>query len=888
MRRAALTIAILAACSSSTDGPTPSIGAVTPSPICDAQQMVTITLRGSGFSPVVVDALTDHPSVVMPRVVFVDASGARIEVPAENVSIPDTSGTQLVAVVPQNLVAPGSYQLEVIDPDGHSAVTEGFVVDAPPDLAAINPASSAPNRVATVTVTGTGFRPGMTVTLAATPPVPCTNVMVSPDGTSATCTLDLAGVRPGTYDVILDNGDGCSDTLRLGFRVGEEFTLIGLDPPFGCTCADTPVTISASGSFASTPRVEMRPHGAATPVTVMKRVAYVDGTTLTAVVPAGLPLGAYDVTVIDPPSAGGVGTLDSAFRVVAMPIPTIAEVVPSRGSPQADTPVSIFGTSFRNPVKIELLDRTGTVVRTIASVMPASATRIDATLPTNGMTQDAYLVRVTDLDEMTYSTFSAFIVGATGASGNLHAFAPSSALVTARRLLGGVSARDDLGNRFVYAIGGDTGTAALDSVEVSQLSKFGALGAWHAIRAPNRLTTARDAPAAVAVPLFGADPFVPVKTYIYVTGGRAAGGAVLGSVERAMVLRNADAPKITGIAGSATAGSLAAGTWYYKVSAILDAADPDNPGGETLPSDEEILAIPAGTGSIALTWTQVVVNGTPAAQYRVYRTQAANGTSQQELLIATVAGTSYTDTGAAAMTEAPLPSGSLGVWRVQTPAHAARWGHQAAVITDGTGARFLHVVGGKSDAAAGYLGSIEVSPIDAQGHLGAFSTAGTTPLPTPLAFFSLVVETSQNVAGFTGVARLFTFGGVDAAGASSEVTQSDVTNGGGNGAWTAYGGAGSLGTRAGPMCVIASDKLFVLGGTAMATSTTFTNPRANGVDVPFLGTGAIGTPIQSTAESFPGGSPRALGAAIPGSGFIYFVGGTSDGTNAVATTFQTF
>ncbi len=54
--------------------------------------------------------------------------------------------------------------------------------------------------------------------------------------------------------------------------------------------------------------------------------------------------------------------------------------------------------------------------------------------------------------------------------------------MTGRRLLAGVSARDDLGNTFLYAIGGDTGGATptvLDDVEIAQLSKFGALGAWH-------------------------------------------------------------------------------------------------------------------------------------------------------------------------------------------------------------------------------------------------------------------------------------------------------------------------------------------------------------------------------------------------------------------------
>jgi hypothetical protein len=161
------------------------------------------------------------------------------------------------------------------------------------------------------------------------------------------------------------------------------------------------------------------------------------------------------------------------------------------------------------------------------------------------------------------------------------------------------------------------------------------------------------------------------------------------------------------------------------------------------------------------------------------------------------------------------------------------------------------------------------------------------------AFASVVVVTPSNVSSFTGVARMLMVGGVDAGGASGEIVFSDIADGGGNGTWTAVGVAttgtsGSLGNRAGDMSVISSKKLFCLGGASMATSTAFSNIRSNGEDVAFAAAGAIGTPIQSTASSFPGGSPRALGVPITGSGFIYFVGGTSDGSDAVNTTFQTF
>jgi hypothetical protein len=882
-----LLLVMLGACASTVDGPSPTISSVAPTPICDAQHATSLTIKGTGFSPIVRDGLTDHPSVVMPRVLLVGGS-ASTEVPVAGVTVPDATGTTLVVTIPQSLVAPGMYGVEVIDPDGHdTTLANGLTIDPPPHITSINPAHGPAGSTAIVTLTGTGFLSGMTVTLGATPPVPGTNVTASADGTSATVTFNLTGVAPGTYSITVDNGDGCTDTLAASFTVGHSFAITGIDPPFGCMCSETNVTIGSSGGFVSTPRVELRPAGQAGPVTLMTRVAFVDTSTLTAVVPMGLALGLYDVTVVNPPSDGGIAQLANGFRVVARPAPQIDAIVPSRGAPNTTVAVSIFGANYRNPVKVELLDRTLAVVATVASVAPVSPTRIDTSLALPAI-EDAYLVRVTDLDEMTYSTFSAFIVGSNGSSGKLHGFTVASTLVTGRRMHGGTLARDDLGNTFTYVFGGDTGGAAptvLDSVEVSQLSKFGALGAWHQIRTPNRLTTTRDAPAVVTVPLFDpqGSPFIPVKTYLYATGGRNAAGTVLGSVERAMVLRNADAPKVTSAAVSATVGTLAAGTWYYKVSAILAASDPDNPGGETLSSDEAILTIDANK-AIDLAWNPVMVNGTAAVMYRVYRTAMADGASQQELLIATVTGTSYTDTGATVQTDGPLPSGAVGVWRAQVPAHAARWGHQAAVITDGTGARFIYELGGKSTPTTGYLATIEVAPIDVFGHLGAFGSTGTTSMLTARAFFSLVVETAANVAGFTGVARLITTGGVEAGAASNEVEFTDATAGGGNGAWTATGL--SLNTRAGVMSVIASNKLFCLGGASATTDTAFANILQTGRNVGFNIDGTIGSPMQSTASAFP--NPLALGASITGSGFIYFAGGTTDGIDAVNTVYQTF
>jgi len=889
-------LALTAACSSKTDGPTPTVTSVEPDLICTAQQDVTVTITGTGFSPVVRGGLTDEPWVEMPRVVLVNA-GTSTDVPPANVSLGNNAGTELIAIIPMGLVPPRgpddpevTYDVQVINPNGNEGTLAGaLTIVPPPMLVAVNPNTGAQGDVVTVTLTGTGFRDGMTVTLDANPVVVCSNVVVI-SATSATCDLDLTGVAAGTYDMTVSNADGCSDTLPGAFTVYEPrlFTLLGIDPPFGCTCSDTTVTIFSDGGFVSTPRVEMRPHGETSPVIQFRRVAFIDADTLTAIVPAGAEVGEYDVIVRNPPTDGGIGTLENGFRVVANPVPTIEAVVPSRGDPgDANTPVTIYGENFRDPVMIEMIDVNGDIAATINSVTPVSGTQIDTTFPTNGMTEGPYLIRVTDLDEDTYSTWSAFLVAAIGPSGNLHTFASESTMSAGRRMLAAASARDDDGNYYLYAIGGDTGSGGtvLDSVEVTQLSRFGELGPWRPVRNP--LGTPRVGATAVKVPIFdpAGSPFVPIKTYLYVLGGQDDGGTVLDSIERAVVLSADHAPVVTADPSSAD-GTLEAGTWYYKVSAVLDAGDPDNPGGETLASDEAIVTLGV-QGAVDLDWEAVTVNGTAAASYRIYRTDEVNGVSQTEHLIATTTDTAYTDDGDDAGTEEPLPPGAVGVWVTESGTLTTpRWGHGAAVVTDDSDNRFLFAIGGKDSVIGGFLGSVEFAAVDdTDGSIGAFGTTNANDLATPRAFFGLAIETHENVSDLTGGARFFAAGGVTAGGATSSLEMADLTTGGGNEAWVEYSHP-TFGNRAGNMTVITSEKLFVLGGAGQAADTTFSNILSTGRDVGFLANGDLGDPFQSTAESLL--AARALGAVVTGSGFIYFIGGTSDGANALATCERTY
>jgi hypothetical protein len=83
--------------------------------------------------------------------------------------------------------------------------------------------------------------------------------------------------------------------------------------------------------------------------------------------------------------------------------------------------------------------------------------------------------------------------------------------------------------------------------------------------------------------------------------------------------------------GSTTGGTLAAATYFYKVTAL-------NAVGETTGSAEASVTTTGTTSSVALAWTAVA----SAASYKVYRGTAAAG----ENVFYTTATNSYTDTGA--------------------------------------------------------------------------------------------------------------------------------------------------------------------------------------------------------------------------------------------------
>ena len=728
-------------------------------------------------------------------------------------------------------------------------------------------------------------------------------VLVADAGTDAVADASDAGIDAADATVLDAATDSPADapadaptdgSTTIACDAGTTVTLTKVDPLFGATASPTPITVTGSG-FVSTPTLFVR-NTSTQAVTNLPQAAFVSSTSVSGVVPGGLAVGGYDVGVVDPNGCGAY--LPGVFHVLANPPPEVVSVSPATGTTQNDTPVTITGCHFPASPGLSTVDSSNaSVAQTAGGATCTGPTNVCAdasplctmtgTIKTKTLAPGAFLVRVLNTADSSYGDYASFVV--TDPSGKLTGgWVAANPLVTGRRALASVAGRINLANRFLYALGGENAAGnALDSVEVAPLDKFGATGKWFVQK--NKLGTARSGAAAVRQ-----------GSYIYMiggtssqngTGGASPTGSSLTSVERAIILDPAGAPKATGTAGSG--GTLAAGTYYYKVSAIMGAGDADNPNGETLGSDEVIVTV-AASGKVSLSWPAVA----GAVSYRVYRSPAVNGASQSEVLLKSgITLLTYDDTGADAPgSETFMAAGSTGVWvGVSSQLQKGRFNTSATVAPDPSGALHVYVVGGWGSCAGGAnteMTCYEVASLNAKGDaLGAFTLDTTNVLTKGRQRHGLAAMTAANgpsdfaqKAG-ANTAFLLAGGGKGLSSSGQTVEVSLIGAGGTLKPWSAI--TGFANERDGSQMMIANGYSYqFVGGTVgsyKATSDLSTTPVITTPDGGGSPTFAFGN--WSNAGSNLGTNVGRNGVTLE-SAYFYLVGGTSNDTDALSTVYQ--
>jgi hypothetical protein len=737
-----------------TVNPPPRVDSVKPATVCEGGSQFTIT--GDGFA--VCGASGDGGAAGSCPTVELRCPNLP---PAKASSVVSPDGKTITAVFGPNGAAGATCEVVVINPDAcedrpppHKTVT----VTTGPLLFFVDPEvvfNGVSTRITLYSTTVKKPLPPDAVTITNAQTAQSTqlafieNVPNHPNRVQATVPK---GQAPGTYDVTLKDDSGCFATLPKGLVVTDQLTvtLKSIAPSFGWTQRDTAVTVlrdkaaPAPGDkpFVATPRLFLNPVQAGpTDLAVdVLNVAFVDADTVTGVVPRNTPAKKYDLVLVNPD--GTVGLLKDAFTEVADAPPVIDSATPASLVAATNQNVLLAGTGFApgNTVTLTCRDANGTQLP--APPAQAQAPSCNASGCAENVVIDASalpagsvcVVRLTNPDGA-YGEYSA--LGVTTPSLNLNNPHQGTAMNVGRRAPSAVAGNATSASRFVYALGGDDGTpaGALSSTEAAPVDLFGNIGAWTTHK--YALTSKRTLAGATTI-----------GRYIYLAGGDDGTGPT-DSAERALILSPRETPVIgdTDLAlGKVGDPGLGKGTWRYRVAAVFEANDTDNPGGESLSSDTFTVKLPDFSPqnrfvTVAIVWAAPVDSLGAAlagvAGYRIYRSEKADDPPGKEVLLDTVAvgQLTYADNGTKApdKTQSPLPAGSTGKWlalpklgtkrsglavtSARDPSDATRWyvyallGKSAASTANG-GYDYLAVTlaaNGRQSAAASWTAGAQQS-----------------------------------------------------------------------------------------------------------------------------------------------------------------------------------
>jgi hypothetical protein len=723
-----------------------------------------------------------------------------------------------------------------------------------------------------------------------------------------------AGLDAGVYDLRVTDRVGCAGVLSGGIAITDmlALSLTDVEPGFVSPSKATAVTVTADPAmgFVSTPRGYLNPTSGGGGATALRAVLFEDDGTITAVVPADLAPGTYDLVVVNP--SGEVGLIEDAITVTANEPPVVTGVVAASLPAGASDTLTVTGSGFdTGGVEIELDCLVGGTTRvTVTGTNEAvggsgTSATVDVDLsqgsPSDPSAGSVCLVRLTNGDGAFFE-YSAFSV--TNASLNLSPWSDATDMTRGRRGLGLVAGRPTETSRFLYAIGGDDGVAnqpfsrgAVErTVESARVDVFGEVGTWSEQR--NRLPAERTQ-AGVA----------RIGRFVYLAGGHDDTGATATSY-RARILDPLATPEIVdldAVPGDGDKG-LGGGLWFYRVAAVFPASDPDNPGGESLPGEVFPVQLPDREEKIILSLTWDAIPG--ASGYRVYRSPAADDPlSALELLAEVDAGAtvSVTDEGEATTAgETPLAPGSLGVWHAVAGASrcddpdcdldSAREGLVMVAVRDRTEAVaatdiwYLYAFGGR-DGSGTYLDTFEVATVTVTLADGTQTVddwvAGSDTLSSPRADLGAWVMSAENSAEIRGSGSpndvwVYIGSGRTTGNAFDRNLEAGLLGASGSLGMLQDVGSDLNGDLAGLGCGMSNDQIYTFGG--QATSNGTSAELCDGV-----GGGCAAIP-----ELEPGAF-NALGAAATDRMFMgytqesafFFLAGGHDGNATLDTTEQT-
>ncbi len=267
----------------------------------------------------------------------------------------------------------GRYNVTVTNIDTQSAIlSNAFIYRGPPTVNNVSLSSGSLAGLTSVTITGTGFYAGSTVTFDG---IQCTLPIVL-SSTTIVCTTPPHSA--GTVDVIVTNADSQSGTLVNGYKYQPAPTVSNIALNSGSLSGGTAVTITGT-DFLSGAVVSMGGSPCISPNVV-------SSTSITCTTTAHAA-GAVNVVVTNIDMQSGIALNGYIYRLA----PTISSIAFNSGSLAGGTSVTITGSGFYFPtVTFDGVPATDVVfnsANSIACVTPAHSAGVVDVVVTNNDTQ---------------------------------------------------------------------------------------------------------------------------------------------------------------------------------------------------------------------------------------------------------------------------------------------------------------------------------------------------------------------------------------------------------------------------------------------------------------------------------------------------------------------
>ena len=318
-----------------------------------------------------------------------------------------------------------------------------------PTVTTIAPTSGPTTGGTAITITGTGFLAGATVSLGGTAATGVTVV----NSTSITATSPAHAA--GAVNVVVTNSDAQTDTLTNGYTYTASNpapTVSSISPTSGTTAGGTSVTITGTG-FLSGAQVTLG-GAAATSETV------VNSTTITAVTPAHAA-GAVSVVVTN--TDNQTDTLANGYTYTASnPAPTVSSISPTSGTTAGGTSVTITGTGFLSGAQVTLGGAAATSETVVNSTTITAVTAAHAA--------GAVSVVVTNTDNQTGTLTNGYTYTTSGGGGTI-AFVQVNAAtpqVNSSSVSVAYPLAQTLGNLNIVAVGWNDTASTVTSVSDSR------------------------------------------------------------------------------------------------------------------------------------------------------------------------------------------------------------------------------------------------------------------------------------------------------------------------------------------------------------------------------------------------------------------------------------